>query len=114
MTQDFEFYDALPKGDAFVAFASPDVYTPLPDDWLVGTSDIVGSTREIANGRYKTVNMVGAAVISAQVNAAGGRPLPYVFGGDGAAFACPASHADTAAQALAAVQVWARELFGIE
>ena len=114
MTHGFEFYDSLPKRDAFEAFASPDAYTALPDDWVVGTSDIVGSTQEIAKGRYKTVNMVGAAVISAQVNASGGHALPYVFGGDGAAFACPAHHRDHAAKALAAVQVWAREIFDIE
>ena len=113
METDFTFYDMLPRRDAFVDFASQAAYTRLPEDWVVGTSDIIGSTREIASGRYKTVNMVGAAVISAQMNAAGGQALPYVFGGDGAAFACPASHADTAAQALAAVQVWAREAFDI-
>ncbi|MEP3056086.1 DUF3095 domain-containing protein [Ascidiaceihabitans sp.] len=114
MGKDFEFYSLLPTRDTFVEFASAEVYTSLPDDWMVGTSDIVGSTGEIAKGRYKTVNMVGAAVISAQVNAAKGRALPYVFGGDGAAFACPVSHAQTAAMALAAVQVWAQEMFGIE
>lgn len=113
MSTDFAFYDALPRHGAFSDFANAGVYAPLPDDWVVGTSDIVGSTGEIAKGRYKTVNMVGAAVISAQINAAKGADLPYVFGGDGAAFACPAAHADTAAQALSAVRVWALEEFGI-
>lgn len=107
------FYDSLQRFDAFSALSDPAHYEPLPQDWVVGTSDIVGSTKAIAAGRYKTVNMVGAAVISAQINAAGGRAFPYVFGGDGAAFAHPPEFANEAAAALAAVQVWAREEFDI-
>ncbi|WP_299371645.1 DUF3095 domain-containing protein [uncultured Tateyamaria sp.] len=105
------FYDALRLRSSFSDLADPAQYTPLPDDWVVGTSDIVGSTAAVAAGKYKTVNMIGAAVISAQINAAGGRAFPYVFGGDGAAFAHPPEFAETAAQALAAVQVWATEEF---
>jgi DUF3095 family protein len=107
------FYDGLPGQSAFSDLAEPGLYTALPDDWVVGTSDIVGSTAAIAAGKYKVVNMIGAAVISAQINAAGGRAFPYVFGGDGAAFAHPPEFAETAADALAAVQVWAREEFGM-
>lgn len=105
------FYDQLPRRSAFSDLADPARYTPLPRDWVVGTSDIVGSTDAIAAGKYKVVNMVGAAVISAQINAAGGRAFPYVFGGDGAAFAHPPEFEAEAAAALAAVQVWAREEF---
>ena len=105
------FYENLPRHQAFAHLADPANYTPLPDGWVVGTSDIVGSTKAIAGGRYKTVNMIGAAVISAQINGAGGRAFPYVFGGDGAAFAHPPEHAEAARAALAAVQVWAQEEF---
>lgn len=108
------FYDDLPRLSAFSLLADPARYMPLPDGWVVGTSDIVGSTKAIAAGRYKIVNMIGAAVISAQINAAAGRPFPFVFGGDGAAFAHPAEFVDQAAAALAAVQVWAREEFDME
>lgn len=107
------FYDTVPRRAAFSDMAQPEHYVPLPDDWVVGTSDIVGSTAAIAAGKYKVVNMIGAAVISAQINAAGGRAFPFVFGGDGAAFAHPAEHADAARAALAAVQVWAREEFNM-
>ena len=105
------FYDGLPRHQALAPLADPANYTPLPDDWVVGTSDIVGSTKAISEGRYKTVNMIGAAVNSAQINGAAGRAFPYVFGGDGAAFAHPPEHAGAARDALAAVQVWAREEF---
>ena len=104
MVDGFKFYDDLPHNDSFSTLVDTVNYTALPDDWAVGTSDIVGSTKAIAAGKYKTVNMIGAAVISAQINAAVGRALPYIFGGDGAAFACPPEHAETAVKALSAVQ----------
>lgn len=109
-----EFYNRLPLQTAFGALSDAACYAPLPDDWLVGTSDIVGSTQEIAEGRYKTVNMVGAAVISAQINAAQGQAFPFVFGGDGAAFACPPEHGAAAQRALGAVRCWAAEEFGMQ
>lgn len=108
-----EFYDRLPLQDAFGTLSDANCYTALPDEWVVGAADIVGSTQAIAEGRYKTVNMIGAAVISAQLNAAGGRAFPFVFGGDGAAFACPPDQVDAAERALSAVRCWADEEFGL-
>jgi len=111
MTNSHSFYDALPKRTSFGELTDPASYVPLPDDWVVGVSDIVGSTKAVAAGRYKTVNMIGAAVISAQINSAAGREFPFVFGGDGAGFACPPDHAAQASAALAAVRCWAAEEF---
>jgi hypothetical protein len=108
-----EFYDALPRLTRFSDLADLSNFTPLPDDWVLGTADVAGSTRAIAEGRYKTVNMVGAAVISAQVNGHAGRAFPYVFGGDGASFACAPDQAGAAADALAAVQLWAQDEFNM-
>lgn len=107
------FYDTLPRHVTFSDLTDPGQYAALPQDWVIGTSDIIGSTHAIAGGKYKVVNMIGAAVISAQINAAGGRAFPYVFSGDGAAFAHPAAHAAAARAALAAVQVWAHEEFDL-
>ena len=108
-----DFYENLPKRSEFHDLSDPASYTRLPDDWMIGSADIEGSTKAIRQGRYKTVNMVGAAVISAQINSHGDTPFPYVFGGDGAAFACDPAQADMARQALAAVQCWAGEEFDI-
>ena len=108
-----DFYASVIPQDDFAIFADGQAYTAFPDDWWVGTSDIVGSTQAVAEGRYKTVNMVGAAVISAQMNAHGGADFPFIFGGDGAGFAVPAAWKDRAEDALAAVRVWAREEFDI-
>ncbi|MCP4821945.1 MAG: DUF3095 domain-containing protein [Shimia sp.] len=111
-TQDY--YANLPRTGDFDSLSDPKRYVPLPEDWVVGVADIVGSTHEIARGRYKVVNMVGAAVISAQLNAAGMAALPYVFSGDGAGFAVWPTQRAAAERALHAVRHWARKEFGIE
>ncbi len=108
------FYDSLPKYTDFADLSDAGNYAPLPDDWWVGTSDVKGSTEAVQKGNYKTVNMVGAAVISAQINTHRGVSFPYIFGGDGASFAVPPSWKDRAAEELAAVKLWAFEEFGIE
>jgi len=105
------FYASVPVQIDFAVLSDPENYTSLPEGWWVGTSDIVGSTQAAASGKYKTVNMVGAAVISAQINAHQGAAFPFIFGGDGAGFAVPPEWKDRAEQALAAVQVWAAEEF---
>ncbi|MEW2918727.1 DUF3095 domain-containing protein [Ruegeria sp. ANG10] len=107
------FYDSLPLQRDFTRLAQPARFTAVPDDWALGVADIVDSTGEIANGRYKTVNMVGAAVISGMINGLKGQEFPYVFGGDGAGFAIPASAVDTARTVLAQLRRWAGEEFGI-
>jgi Protein of unknown function (DUF3095) len=63
------FYDTIPISDEFAEAVRPENYRPLPDDWVVGFSDVVGSTQAVAHGRYKAVNMVGAGVIAAVANA---------------------------------------------
>lgn len=98
----------------FVHLCNPAHYSTLPDEWVLGVADVVNSTAEIAAGRYKTVNMVGAAVISAQINAAQPLRIPYVFGGDGAGFVVPPQYQHTAEAALRAVRNWADQEFGIK
>ncbi|MBO9474591.1 DUF3095 domain-containing protein [Shimia sp. R10_1] len=107
------FYEALPRFQEFDRMAEPSGYAPLPEDWVVGAADIVGSTEEIAKGRYKAVNLVGAAVISAQLNAAKRAKLPYVFGGDGAQFAVWPGQRAAAEAALDAVRHWAWQEYGL-
>ncbi|MBY5462369.1 DUF3095 family protein [Rhizobium leguminosarum] len=73
--------------DEFSLVLDPDVYEPLPDDWLIGITDVVSSTAAIRSGRYEDVNYAGASVIAALGNAWGSFDFPFVFRGDGAAFA---------------------------
>lgn len=110
---DLGFYDRVPVTRDFLALSDPARFTPVPDGWIVGVADIVDSTGEIARGRYKTVNTVGAAVISGMINALGGQNFPYVFGGDGAGFAVAPEHESKARDTLAALRSWAAAEFDI-
>ena len=87
------FYEDMPSFDDFAGFTDIGRYRPLPGDWQVVIADIRGSTKAIAEGRYKDVNMMGAACITAVLNALKAfdpvTVVPYVFGGDGATLAVP-------------------------
>ena len=114
MATDDAFLKGLPTFSTFADIANPDRYTPLPEDWLVGIADVVGSTEAIAEGRYKAVNMAGVAVISAVSNAVGHGAFPFVFGGDGASFAVPAAWSGPTRDALAATATFVGEEYGLE
>jgi Protein of unknown function (DUF3095) len=109
-----DFYETIPVLDDFADAVRSENYSPLPDDWVVGFADVVGSTKAVADGRYKAVNMVGAGAIAAVANALDRRPFPFVFGGDGASFAVSPSDAAAAARALQAVAAFARDEFHFE
>jgi len=113
MQDNADFYDRLPVFEGFANIMDPARYRPLPDDWLIGLTDVVNSTQAIAAGRYKAVNTAGAAVISAMGNALPNRKFPFVFGGDGASFAVPACDETIAAAALAATSAWTRDDLGL-
>ena len=86
----------LPIFNDFARLTDPALYTPLPDKWVLGISDIVQSTAALAAGRYKAVNTAAAAVIAAVANALGVHDFLFVFGGDGASLALPSEHAELA------------------
>ncbi len=94
--------------DEFSLVLDPDVYEPLPDDWLIGITDVVSSTAAIRSGRYEDVNYAGASVIAALGNAWGSFDFPFVFRGDGAAFALPPHGIMAATSALRQVASFAR------
>ena len=106
-----DFYETIPALGNFADAVRAENYRPLPDDWLVGFADVVGSTKAVADGRYKAVNMAGAGAIAAVANALDRRPFPFVFGGDGASFAVSSADAAAAARALQAMAAFAREEF---
>jgi len=83
------FFQDLPPFTAFEQACDPKMYHTAPEDWFVVLTDIQGSTKAIEAGQYKDVNMVGAACITAVVNACKGVNIPYVFGGDGATLLIP-------------------------
>lgn len=107
------FFESLPLFTEFEGVTDAANYRPLPEDWALATADIVDSTGAIRDGRYKSVNMAGASVISAILNGVGRRDLPFVFGGDGAVVAFPLSLLDDVRAALAAVQAWVSDELGL-
>src|SRR4051794_26269060 len=109
-----EAYAALPVVERFGRLTDPSLYAALPDDWVLGVADIVRSTAAIAEGRYKAVNVAGAAVIAAIANRLGTQDFPFVFGGDGAGFALPGAHEALAREALAATAAWIRDDLDLE
>ncbi|TIX87876.1 DUF3095 domain-containing protein [Rhizobium sp. P44RR-XXIV] len=104
-----DFFHKLAVFTRFEGVTDSNNYRPLPDGWLLAVADIVSSTKAIASGHYKSVNMAGASVISAVLNALDKGDYPFVFGGDGALVAIPPSGEARVRQALAAVRSWVKE-----
>jgi len=103
------FFLSLPTFADFQGVADSGNYRSLPEGWGLAVADIIDSTGAIAAGRYKSVNMAGASVISALLNGLGQHDLPFVFGGDGAMVAVPAGEFLRATEALAAMRTWVQE-----
>ena len=107
------FYAELKSFDDFASVSDLNHYAPAPPDWLVVIADIKGSTQAIGEGRYKDVNMVGAACITAVLNVSKGVDIPYVFGGDGATMLVPPSLYDAVRIALVKTKNLAQSGFGL-
>ncbi|MDH3581153.1 MAG: DUF3095 domain-containing protein [Hyphomicrobiales bacterium] len=105
---------ALDAFDDFGRVTDRSVYQPLPDDWWVGVTDVVDSTKAIEAGRYKAVNMAGAASISGVMNALGGEDFPFGFGGDGSQLAVPGEHANTVRDVLGRTARWTAEELALD
>lgn len=107
------FYETLAPFSEFGEIVQLAAYAPVPDDWWVLISDVQGSTKAIEAGRYKDVNMVGAASITAVLNTCGDVDVPFVFGGDGGTVLVPASCRKAACDALLALQARSTAMFGL-
>lgn len=108
------FYADLLPLEKFVAITDPQNFVPVPADWLIVITDIVGSTQAIAQGRYKDINLLGACSIVAVLNVAAALEVPFVFGGDGATLLIPPSLRSATAEALLATQAMARHAFDLD
>ncbi len=108
------FLTDLPIFAEFADVADLGRYRPLPDGWSLALADVVSSGAAIAAGKYKMVNMAGASVITAVLNALGQNNYPFVFGGDGAAIAVPPEGVEAVRTALAAVARWIEDDLGLQ
>jgi hypothetical protein len=107
------FYQNLNSFDDFSEVSDLPRYTPAPGDWLVVIADIKGSTQAISDGRYKDVNMIGAACITAVLNVTRDHEIPYVFGGDGATLMIPPGALPRVREALLKTQRLAQANFAL-
>lgn len=107
------FFLDLPLTSDFAALAGPEPYRPLPDDWVLCLADIAAPDVAIAAGRYRSVNVAGAAAVVALMNALESMTIPFVFFGDGARFAVHADQIALAGEALARTGAFLRDEFGL-
>lgn len=108
------FYAGLPVLTDFQDVGSLENYSPLPDDWHIALCDVRNSTAAVEAGRYKNVNTVGAAVITAMLNASQGLEIPFIFEGDGAMLCVPSQLLQAARDALLQSQRVAKSSFGLD
>jgi len=108
------FYAELPILASFNDVARAENFLPLPEDWHVATCDVRNSTQAVLAGNYKHVNTVGASAVTAMLNAAGNREIPFIFEGDGSAFCVPPALLEDAKAALVKTQEMANSSFGLE
>ncbi len=103
----------MPVFDDFGQVVEFDRYQPIPSDWYVVVADVVDSTQAIQQGKYKQVNVLGAAIITAISKLFYPSTIPYIFAGDGI-FACvPPDHRRAAGKILAHVRQMAKQQFGL-
>jgi hypothetical protein len=108
------FYATLPVITEFEAITDAASYAPLPDDWHVALCDVRNSTAAVADGKYRNVNSIGAAAITAIINAAGDIEVPFSFEGDGSLVCVPQQLLEATRAALAKTQEVARDAFGLD
>jgi hypothetical protein len=89
-------------------------YAEVPAGWTVIVTDVRGSTAAIEAGRYREVNLIGAATITAARNAVPDLELAYVFGGDGATLLVPSARLAPVRAALLGLRQVGIERFGLE
>jgi hypothetical protein len=108
------FYAELPVITDFGAVTRADSYAALPDDWHLALCDVRDSTAAVEAGRYKNVNTLGAAAITAALNAAGDLDLPFSFEGDGCVVCVPPRLLEDTRRALAKTQEVGTDAFGLD
>ena len=108
-----KFYAEITAFSDFSEVANLKHYVTAPGDWYVVIADILASTRAIAEGRYKQVNMIGAACINAVLNISAQGEIPYVFGGDGATLLTPPHRVDACIKTLLGVRRLAATKFDL-
>jgi hypothetical protein len=107
------FYRNLPRLTRFAQIFEGAGFEPVPDDWFVACTDVVGSTKAIEAGLYKEVNSAGSLAAMAIGNHFGGMDFPFFFGGDGMVCLVPGREAPAVADLLAGTGEAVLQSFGL-
>ncbi|MGQ7847265.1 DUF3095 domain-containing protein [Granulosicoccus sp. 3-233] len=108
------FFNSIPRTSHFTGVVDGKNFFPAPENWVIVITDIRSSTRAVAEGRYKDVNMIGGAAICAVRNATGLRDWPFVFGGDGATLLLDSAYQADVEAALVRTRSLARDDFQLD
>lgn len=114
MNQDKHFYKNLISFQEFSQLSDNSKFVRIPDSWNILITDVKGSTQAVREGRYKDVNLVGAASITCVLNNANESEVPFVFGGDGATLLVPDDLLSAITDELKSLQVFAQKNFKLE
>lgn len=107
------FYANLSHINRLADLSEPGHFIAAPNDWYIIITDVTDSTQALASGKYKEVNLLGAASIVAILNIARDLEIPFVFGGDGAEILIPPSLLSDVKAVLVSVQQLARSQFDL-
>lgn len=113
-SSELQYFISMKSFSDFSEVGQTAIYKDWPAGWSLVLTDIRGSTKAIQEGRYKQVNMIGAASIAAYVKCAGTHEVPYVFGGDGATLLIPNSMRPEILEELKSLQNVARLQFSLD
>lgn len=108
------FFHDLPSMSNLSQITDASQYADVPSDWLIAITDVRNSTVAIEEGRYKAVNTMAAATITAILNSIPNIDVPFLFGGDGASIVVPPEVANEVYHALAAVRRLGRTSFDLD
>jgi hypothetical protein len=114
MNKTNNFYTNLRSFADFSDITNSESFEPIPEDWKVIITDVKGATEAIEAGRYKDVNLIGAASIVAAQNAMEGEDFPFVFGGDGASLIIPPQKIELVKKELCRLRKHSKEKFGLQ
>jgi hypothetical protein len=113
MSSTLDFYKNIKPCKEFIETLNPSASVIAPDDWSLIITDIQGSTKAVAEGKYQQVNYVGAASITSVLNELKEVEIPFVFGGDGATLLIPNQLRDRVLKSLSDLRAHVQEVYGL-
>jgi hypothetical protein len=89
------------------------LFEKIPNDWMVVVTDVKGSTKAFAQGKYEEVNIAAASSVIIGINVAKKfkTEIPFIYGGDGATLIVPPAIHKVLIQELATLRNNVRKNF---